>query len=136
MLQAWPATIKKVTLALVLFCEFCKISKNAFLTEHLRWLHLWENYFLRCHGIIYWIFIFYVSIYFSKYFENHLQQLFSLFMFSYNKLFTGLKIFVEIVFSINVSLSSLPFFTLFKQGCCIIAEQCDRTICFYRLINI
>ena len=30
-----PATIKKDTLAQVFFCEFCKISKNTFFTEHL-----------------------------------------------------------------------------------------------------
>ena len=29
--------IKKETLAQVFFCEFCKISKNIFFTEHLRW---------------------------------------------------------------------------------------------------
>ena len=34
---------------------------------------------------------------------------------------------VGIVFTVNVSLWSLPFFALFKQGCFIIAEQCDRT---------
>ena len=40
-LQVWPATLfKKVALAQVLFCEFCKISKIAFFTEHLRWLLL------------------------------------------------------------------------------------------------
>ena len=28
---------KKETLAQVFSCEFCKISKNTFFTEHLRW---------------------------------------------------------------------------------------------------
>ena len=32
--------IKKETLAQVFSCEFCKISKNTFFTEHLRWLLL------------------------------------------------------------------------------------------------
>ena len=32
--------IKKETLAQVFSCEFCEIAKNAFLTEHLRWLLL------------------------------------------------------------------------------------------------
>ena len=32
--------IKKETLAPVFSCEFCKIYKNTFLTEHLRWLLL------------------------------------------------------------------------------------------------
>ena len=31
-----PASFKKYTLAQVFSCEFCKISKNAFFTEHLR----------------------------------------------------------------------------------------------------
>ena len=31
---------KKDALAEVLSCEFCEISKNTFLTEHLRWLLL------------------------------------------------------------------------------------------------
>ena len=30
--------IKKETLEQVFSCEFCKISKNTFLTEHLKWL--------------------------------------------------------------------------------------------------
>ena len=33
-------TLLKKTLAQVLFCEFCEISKNTFFTEHLRWLLL------------------------------------------------------------------------------------------------
>ena len=32
--------IEKGTLAQVFCCEFCEISKNTFLTEHLRWLLL------------------------------------------------------------------------------------------------
>ena len=32
--------IKKAALAQVFSCEFCEISKNAFFTEHLRWLLL------------------------------------------------------------------------------------------------
>ena len=32
--------IKKETLAQVFSCEFCKIVKNTFLAEHLRWLLL------------------------------------------------------------------------------------------------
>ena len=32
--------IKKEALAYVFSCEFCKISKNIFFTEHLRWLLL------------------------------------------------------------------------------------------------
>ena len=35
--------IKKETLAQVFFCEFCEISKNDFLTEHLRGLLLWYD---------------------------------------------------------------------------------------------
>ena len=34
-LQAWSATLLKKTLAQVLSSEFCEISKNTFLTEHL-----------------------------------------------------------------------------------------------------
>ena len=38
---AWPATLlKKESLAQVFSCEFCEISKNTFLTEHLWWLLL------------------------------------------------------------------------------------------------
>ena len=33
--------IKKESLAQVFFCEFCEISKNTFLTEHLWWLLLY-----------------------------------------------------------------------------------------------
>ena len=32
--------IEKETLAEVISCEFCKIFKNTFFTEHLRWLLL------------------------------------------------------------------------------------------------
>ena len=40
-LQAWPVTLlKKKSLAQVFPCKFCKISKNTFFTEHLRWLLL------------------------------------------------------------------------------------------------
>ena len=41
------AFIKKETLAQVFSCEFCDISKNIFLTEHLRWLllFLWRVFF-------------------------------------------------------------------------------------------
>ena len=35
--------IKKETLAQVLSCEFCEISKNTFFTEHLWWLLLKES---------------------------------------------------------------------------------------------
>ena len=36
-----PAILfKKVSLAQVFSCEFCEISKNTFLREHLRWLLL------------------------------------------------------------------------------------------------
>ena len=35
--------IKKEALALVLSCEFCEISRNAFLTEYLWWLLLWPG---------------------------------------------------------------------------------------------
>ena len=35
-----PATFLKKSLAQVFSCEFCKISKNTFFTEHLRWLLL------------------------------------------------------------------------------------------------
>ena len=34
--KSHEAFIKKETLAQVFFCEFCEISKNTFLTEHLR----------------------------------------------------------------------------------------------------
>ena len=34
-LQAWGNFIKKETLAQLFSCEFCQISKNTFLTEHL-----------------------------------------------------------------------------------------------------
>ena len=47
MLQALACSFsKKETLAQVLSCEFCKISKNAFLTEYLRWLLLkgWSDF--------------------------------------------------------------------------------------------
>ena len=47
MLQALACSFsKKETLTQVLSCEFCKISKNAFLTEYLRWLLLkgWSDF--------------------------------------------------------------------------------------------
>ena len=42
-LQAWACNvIKKETLAQVFSCEFYKISKNTFFTEHLWWLLLFK----------------------------------------------------------------------------------------------
>ena len=38
--------IKKETLLLVFSSEFCEISKNTFLTEHLRATTFWECFFL------------------------------------------------------------------------------------------
>ena len=41
--------IKKETLAQAFSCEFCKISKNTFFIEHLRWLLLKVNNGLSFH---------------------------------------------------------------------------------------
>ena len=43
--------IKKETLAQVLSCEFCEISKNTFFKEHMRWLLL---SFVNCLGYLSW----------------------------------------------------------------------------------
>ena len=44
--------IKKQTLAQVLSCELCEISKNTFFKEHLRWLLLlWSKAEIRCSKI-------------------------------------------------------------------------------------
>ena len=58
--------IKKETLAQVSSSEFCEISKTPFLTEHLRWLLLFDidfinytvdiNINIRCSSVILWLF--------------------------------------------------------------------------------
>ena len=50
-LQISQGNIKKETLVQVFSCEFCEISKNTFLTQHLRWLVLNKLFSLHCFSI-------------------------------------------------------------------------------------
>ena len=42
-----PVTILKETPTQVFCCKICKIIKTPFLTEHLQWLFLWKEAFLK-----------------------------------------------------------------------------------------
>ena len=55
--------IKKETLAQVFFCEFCKISKNAFFTEHLRTTasKFYKDQLQVLFQFLFCLFLFYIS---------------------------------------------------------------------------
>ena len=88
--------IKTETLAQVFSCEVCKISKNTFLTEHLRWLLL--NISLKLvPAIFYQIWIFSPNASPSKAMKN-------VFLFHLKSSFRSRDIQIFIIFS-------LPFHT-------------------------
>ena len=81
--------IKKETLTQVFFCEFCKISKNTFFTEHLWWLclHLRFVFYLTDQILKINVYVFCKSLDFVKCAKSRKKSVYSTNLIYYNYAF-------------------------------------------------